>query len=66
MEEARFTDVEIVTHTPLPEAARLGPIAGDDADGDLHELRQDLNRKLEKLDYLLFSDQEYHVIGRKP
>lgn len=63
LEQAGFGNVEVVTHSPVPEAARLG---GLPPSAIAHPgLKEELNTRLGKLDHLLYSEQEYHVIGRK-
>lgn len=67
MEEAGFADVRIATHSPVPESAVLGPLPVSFRNDDtLVELGLALDQRMEKLDQLLFSDQEYHVIGARP
>ncbi len=67
MEQAGFADLQVVTHSPVAETARLGPLPDlETRSKAILEMRRAIDQRLEKLDHLLFSDQEYHVIGRKP
>lgn len=67
-----FVDVEIVYRSPLPEAAKLqrvevDPTIGDTAVGAaIVELAAAFNQHAERLNGLLFAEQDYAAIGRRP
>ncbi|MFQ5670372.1 MAG: methyltransferase domain-containing protein [Acidobacteriota bacterium] len=66
MKEVGFGAVRVVTHSPVPDAARLDLLSNDRAaDAAVRQLRSDIDQRLQQLNHLLFSDQEYHVIGSK-
>lgn len=67
LETAGFHDVHAVRHTPVPTEQRLGLLLLENDDSpELTTLKNELNRDLVRLNDLLFTDQEYHVIGSHP
>ena len=69
---AGFVDIDIVYRSPLPEAAKLQRVAVDPARGDtpvgaaVVELAAAFNQHAERLNGLLFAEQDYAAIGRRP
>ena len=63
LEDAGFWQVEIEYLAPVPEGARLTPLAADGVDP---ALLADLNRNVERLNELLFGYQDYAAIARRP
>ena len=69
---AGFVDIEIVYRSPLPEAAKLQRMAVDPALRDtpvgaaVCALAETVNQHAERLNGLLFAEQDYAAIGRRP
>ena len=69
---AGFVDIEIVYRSPLPEAAKLQRVAVDPALRDtpvgaaVCALAETVNQHAERLNGLLFAEQDYAAIGRRP
>ncbi|MYN64183.1 MAG: class I SAM-dependent methyltransferase [Acidobacteria bacterium] len=67
-----FVDIEIVYRSPLPEVAKLQQVAVDPTIGDtpagatVLELATAFNQHAERLNGLLFAEQDYAAIGRRP
>jgi hypothetical protein len=62
LERAGFEDVEIAYLSPVPDDRRARPASGPP---ELGELVAGLNLAIERLDNLVFGDQEYAVIARR-
>jgi SAM-dependent methyltransferase len=67
LESTGFENVRVVPHSPVPADQRLHliPVAEGDSP-EVAGLKERLNQDLVRLNDLLFSDQEYHVIGSRP
>lgn len=69
---AGFVDVEIVYRSPLPEAAKLQRVEVDPTMRDtpvgaaVCALAETANQHAERLNGLLFAEQDYAAIGRRP
>jgi SAM-dependent methyltransferase len=63
MRAAGFREVEIRYSSPVPERARLLPIAGASPSGDSD--RRTLNQNFEKLNRFLFGELDYAAIATK-
>ena len=67
-----FVDIEVVYRSPLPEAAKLQRVAVDPTMRDtpvgaaVVELAVAFNQHAERLNGLLFAEQDYAAIGRRP
>ena len=63
LERAGFEHVEIEYLSPVPADRRAGPATG--APEELSDLAAQLNLAIERLDNLVFGDQEYAAIARR-
>ena len=67
-----FVDIEIVYRSPLPEAAKLQRVAVDPTMRDtpvgaaVVELAAAFNQHADRLNGLMFAEQDYAAIGRRP
>ena len=67
-----FVDIEIVYRSPLPEAAKLQRVEVDPTMRDtpvgaaVVELAVAFNQHAERLNGLLFAEQDYAAVGRRP
>ena len=67
-----FVDVEIVYRSPVPAAARLqraavdATLADTPAGAAVCALAETLNRHVDRLNGLIFAEQDYAAIGRRP
>lgn len=67
-----FVDVEVVYRSPLPEAAKLRRVEVDPALRDtpmgaaVCELAEAFNQHADRLNGLMFAEQDYAAIGRRP
>ena len=65
MESIGFRDIEFKFFSPVPEESKLKKIdtsEGDEQDMNRYEL---INQNIEKLNQLLYGNQDYAVIGKK-
>ena len=63
LERAGFEDVEIEYLSPVPDDRRAVPATGEPE--ELSGLVAQLNLAIERLDNLVFGDQEYAVIAHR-
>ena len=61
-----FQKVDVTYRSPCSEEYRLEPLPTSRIDGPLKDLTSTLNRNVEKLNGLLFGDQDYAVVGERP
>ena len=67
-----FVDIEVVYRSPLPEAAKLQRVEVDPTMRDapvgaaVCELAEAFNQHADRLNGLLFAEQDYAAIGRRP
>ena len=67
-----FVDIEVVYRSPLPEAAKLQRVTIDPAIRDtpagtaVCELAEAFNQHADRLNGLMFAEQDYAAIGRRP
>ena len=61
-----FQRVEVIYRSPCAEQSRLEPVPVSNTDGPLNDVAPTLNRNVEKLNALLFADQDYAVVGERP
>jgi 2-polyprenyl-3-methyl-5-hydroxy-6-metoxy-1,4-benzoquinol methylase len=63
LERAGFEDVEVEYLSPVPDERRA--VAAEGAPAEIAELVAQLNLAIERLDNLVFGEQEYAVIARR-
>jgi O-antigen chain-terminating methyltransferase len=63
LERAGFEDVEVEYLSPVPDERRA--VAAEGAPAEISELVAQLNLAIERLDNLVFGEQEYAVIARR-
>ncbi len=67
-----FVDIEVVYRSPLPEAAKLQRVEVDPTmrdtpvGGAVCELAEAFNQHADRLNGLMFAEQDYAAIGRRP
>ena len=61
-----FQKVDVTYRSPCAEQTKLEPLPASVIDGPIQDLAPFLNRNVEKLNRLLFADQDYAVVGERP
>ena len=64
-QEAGFTQVDLQWRSPCPPDDRLQPIGGADDDGALFEISKQINANNERVNQLLFAEQDYALIATR-
>ena len=61
-----FQKVDVTYRSPCAEQTKLEPLPASTIEGPIQDLAPSLNRNVEKLNRLLFADQDYAVVGERP